>query len=187
MLLNRINHFFIKEPVWREVGRWSLNTMPHHVVDWLLEPYSLTARIKKSFAEPFSVDLKGQGLCKPFLADAQCLQQRTHHCALVREVLLNVGDEAVVFARTTLPKKVAHDLQELTHLGSKPLGEVIFSYPDLQRVGLDFANIQVSQLSPFIQAMLIGQSHIWARRNTYQINKRSFVVSEFFLPLMFES
>ncbi len=86
-----------------------------------------------------------------------------------------------------MPKKVAHDLQELTHLGSKPLGEVIFSYPDLQRVGLDFANIQVSQLSPFIQAMLIGQSHIWARRNTYQINKRSFVVSEFFLPLMFES
>ncbi len=187
MSLNRINHFFIKEPLWREVGLWPLNAIPRHVVDWLLEPHSLTARIKNTFDGPFSVEVKGQGMCKPFLADAQRLQQRTHHYALVREVLLNVGDNPVVFARTTLPRKVVHDLQELTHLGSKPLGEIIFSYPDLQRVRLDFAKIQVSQLSPLIQAMLIGQSTIWARRNTYRINKRSFVVSEFFLPTMFKS
>jgi len=183
--LNKINHFFIKEPRWRDVSRWTASSIPSHVLNWLAEPHSLTLKIKGTFAEPFSVQLQGQGLSKPFLTDAQCLQQRVCHHALVREVLLKVGDEAVVFARTTLSKKVAQNLQELTHLGTKPLGEVIFSYPDLRRVGLDFAKIKVSHLSILMQQQLVGESYIWARRNTYEINKRTFIVSEFFLPAIF--
>jgi len=185
--LNTINHFFIKAPVWKEAGRWSLNTIPCHVVHWLLEPASLTARIKRTFSLPFSVDVKQQGLSKPFLADAQCLKQPPHRYALVREVLLNVAGSPVVFARTTLPINVADGLQELTHLGTKPLGEIIFSYPNLRRVRLDFAKISVSQLSPVMQKQLVGESVIWARRNIYQINQQSFVVSEFFLPAIFKS
>jgi chorismate--pyruvate lyase len=132
------------------------------------------------------VQLESQGKSKPFLADSRCLQQRVYHHALIREVLLKVGEQAVVFARTTLPNKVAHDLQELTHLGTKPLGEVIFSYADLRRVRLDFAKVATNQLSPLMQRKLVGQRYIWARRNTYQINKRTFIVSEFFLPALFQ-
>jgi len=185
--LNTINHFFIKTPVWKEAGRWSLNTIPRDVVDWLLEPASLTARIKRTFSSPFSVDVKEQGLAKPFLADAQCLQQQPNRYALIREVLLNVAGSPVVFARTTLPTNVADSLQELTHLGSKPLGEIIFAYPSLRRVRLDFAKVHVSQLSPLMQAQLVGESVIWARRNSYQLNQQNFVVSEFFLPAIFKS
>ncbi|ORU91235.1 MAG: 4-hydroxybenzoate synthetase [Cycloclasticus sp. symbiont of Poecilosclerida sp. N] len=159
--------------------------MPPRVLDWLTEPYSLTLKIKKTFVQPFNVQLQGQGLSKPFLADSRCLQQHICHHALIRETLLKVGDEAVVFARTTLPRKVARELQELTHLGTKPLGEVIFSYLDLQRVGLDFAKIKVDHLSPLMQQQLVGESYIWARRNTYRVNKQAFIVSEFFLPAIF--
>ena len=127
----------------------------------------------------------GQGLAKPLLADAQCLNQRPYRYALIREVMLNINDQPFVFARTTLPKKVAHSLQELTHLGSKPLGEVIFSYPALKRVRLDLAKIDSTQLNLKTQKLLDGRPHIWARRNTYKINKDVFLVNEFFLPALF--
>ena len=161
--------------------------MPTQVVDWLLEPNSLTNRMKTTFHQPFSVSLKGQGLAKPFLADAQCLNQAAHRYAITREVELNLGGKPYVFARTTLPRNVAHELQELTHLGSKPLGEVIFSYPDLKRIRLDLAKIDAAQLNITTRKLLAGQPYIWARRNTYQINKCAFLVSEFFLPALFEN
>ncbi|MEW4983373.1 MAG: chorismate lyase [Cycloclasticus sp.] len=185
--MKSINNFFVKEPAWRELSQWPLRTMPKHVVDWLLEPNSLTNRIKTTFHKPFSVSLKGQGLAKSFLADAQRLNQPPYRYALTREVELNIGGKPFVFARTTLPRKVAHNLQELTHLGSKPLGEVIFSYPDLKRVRLDLAKIDAAQLNITTRKLLAGQPYIWARRNTYQINKCTFLVSEFFLPALFES
>jgi len=185
--LKSINNFFLKEPAWRDLSQWPLRSMPSDVVDWLLEQGSLTARIKNTFSEPFSVSVKAQGWAKPFLSDAQCLNQRPQVYGLVREVLLNIAGKPVVFARTTLPRNVAHDLQDLTHLGTKPLGEVIFSYPDLQRVGLDLAKIDTRQLNPSMQEHLAGHSVIWARRNTYQINKRVFLVSEFFLPALYDA
>lgn len=183
--MKNINNFFLKEPAWRELAQWPLHMLPYQVLDWLLEPNSLTLRMKSTFQEPFSVRLMEQGLAKPLLADAQCLQQRPHHVALIREVMLNIDGRPFVFARTTLPRKVAHGLQELTHLGSKPLGEVIFSYPALKRLRLDLAKIDCAQLNPKTQKMLDGQSHIWARRNTYQIDENEFLVSEFFLPALF--
>lgn len=183
--LNTINHFFIKEPTWRELSQWSLSELPVDVADWLQEEDSLTSRIKSTFAAPFSVTVEDQGLAEPFLADAQQLNQPAHVYSLIREVQLNVGGSPVVFARTTLPKAVADDLQELAHLGNKPLGEVIFSYPDLERVQLDVAKIETIQLRLPIKEQTKGCSSIWARRNTYQINQRVFLVSEFFLPALF--
>ena len=133
--------------------------------------------------------LEGQGLAKPFLADARQLKQR-HQChALIREVLLEVGGKPLVFARSTLSQKTAHALNELTHLGNKPLGEVIFAYPNLQRLSLDIAKIYVNQLKKGLRENLDlnGQNVIWGRRNTYQINQHAFIVNEFFLPAMYNN
>jgi chorismate--pyruvate lyase len=184
-VLKNINNFFLQEPVWRALSRWPIHSMPRQVVDWLLEPNSLTVRMKNTFDEPFSVNVLGQGLAKPLLADARYLNQRPYRYALIREVQLNINNQPFVFARTTLPRKAAHHLQELTHLGDKPLGEVIFSDPRLKRVGLDLAKIGCHQLNLQTQKMLEGQPHIWARRNAYQLNKHVFLVSEFFLPALF--
>tara|TARA_R110002074_G_scaffold145034_1_gene293167 strand:- start:38985 stop:39557 length:573 start_codon:yes stop_codon:yes gene_type:complete len=183
--LKTINHFFITKPVWRSVEQWRSGEVPERELNWLLEPNSLTQRIKSTFQAPFSVNVKGEQWANPFLADAECLNQPVDCPALIREVLLKVGGQAHVFARTTLPKDVADELQELTRLGNKPLGEVIFSYPDLRRVKLDLAVINVAQLSKAMQAKLVGETSIWGRRNTYQINKHTFIVSEFFLPVLY--
>ncbi|HAI95811.1 MAG TPA: hypothetical protein DCL50_00030, partial [Methylococcaceae bacterium] len=59
----------MKEPVWRELKQWPLHSLPSQVSDWLLEPGSLTRRMKESFQAPFGVQLIEQGLAKPTLAD----------------------------------------------------------------------------------------------------------------------
>lgn len=185
-MLNKINNFFVKEPVWREANRWLLSSIPPVITAWMLESNSLTYRIKNSFQLPFNVQLQGQGLAKPFLNDAKLLNQQ-HQCyAFVREVVLRVGHQPIVFARTTLPRQVVKDLQELTHLGRRSLGEVIFSYPNLSRVRLDFAKIQRTQLNNSTKKLIGDVSYIWARRNTYKINQCEFLVSEFFTPALFE-
>ncbi|MEH6504511.1 MAG: chorismate lyase [Cycloclasticus sp.] len=185
LALKTINHFFLTEPVWRAVEQWRSGEVPECELNWLLEPNSLTQRIKNTFQAPFSVSVEGEQWANPFLADAECLKQPADCSALIREVLLKVGGQAYVFARTTLPKEVADELQELTRLGNKPLGEVIFSYPDLRRIRLDLATINVAQLSKAMQAKLVGQTAIWGRRNSYQINQQTFIVSEFFLPALY--
>ena len=184
--LNKINNFFVKEPHWRQANTWFLGALPQHLAGWLLEPGSLTQRLKETFDEPFSVSLIDQGLNAALLSDARCLNHPTDQYALIREVFLNIGNTTAVFARSTLPKNAAFKLQGLTRLGNKPLGEIIFSYPDLQRVKLEFAKVAVSQLSPMMQEKLLGCSYIWGRRNSYQIHGCTFLVSEFFLPKLFE-
>lgn len=180
-----MNNFFIKEPSWRDANRWFLGQVPQNTVDWLLESNSLTQRLRTTFSAPFSVSLMGQTWARPLLNDALCLGQSPDHYALVREVLLNIDNKAVVFARSTLPRSVARQLQKLTGLGSRPLGEVIFAYPDLQRVRLEFAKIPLRDLSPLVQQKMAGHRYIWGRRNSYQIKDGVFLVNEFFLPTLF--
>ena len=180
-----MNNFFVEDPVWRDADTCDLKSISPEIVSWLLEPNSLTTRIKETFKEPFRVDVIGEDWGQPFIIDMQRLSGSQSSQALIREVVLFVGNHAVVFARTTLPKQVSDELQELTRLGNQPLGEVIFSYPDLQRVGLDIAEIELASLNQTMQAQLKGETHVWGRRNTYQIHKLSFLVEEFFFPELY--
>ena len=184
--MNKVNNFFVKEPRWRDANSWFLGSVPAPILDWLLEPCSLTQRLKTTFSAPFGVSVLAQAWARPSLTEVACLKQAPTRSALIREVFLTIGEQPAVFARSTLPREAAFQLQGLSRLGSKPLGEVIFAYPDLQRVRLEFTKISLNQLSPLIQQKLSGQRYIWGRRNSYQIAGQVFLVSEFFLPDLFE-
>jgi len=51
---------------------------------------------------------------------------------------------------------------------------------------LDIAKINVNQLKKEVRESIGEQNFIWGRRNTYQINQHIFIVSEFFLPAMYQ-
>jgi chorismate--pyruvate lyase len=102
---------------------------------------------------------------------------------LTREVLLHAEGKALILARTIIPRetiKVAKS--NLSHLGNRPLGEIIFSYPKLQRLDL---NISLVTPETWTQAAVatghLDQS-LWGRRTVYSIAQRQMLVSEFFLP-----
>ncbi len=183
--MSPINHFLIEEPVWLEAAQWPTGTVPPSALTWLMEPSSLTLRIKKTFKQAFSLTLIDQGWSTPMLSEAQCLGEPINEEMLTREVLLKLGQQTVVFARTILPKKIVMNVCELTELGSQPLGEVIFAYPDLKRIKLEVAKVGVDQLKKNLLRELPEEGCIWARRNHYQIEETTFLVSEFFLPAIY--
>ena len=160
--------------------------MPTQVKSWLRETGSLTQRIKQTFAGNFSVELKGEAIDKPFKQDQACVGEVSFQRAFIREVVLKVNAIPYVFARTTVPISSLRGLQKLSKLGTRPLGEVIFSYPDLKREQLDFAKLKRSQLSAEALLLIGSSATIWARRNTYVINGNRLIVCEFFVSNMFE-
>lgn len=183
--MKRLSHFFIKEPRWQSVDRCLGFSIPASVKAWLYESSSLTQRIKQGFSGQFSVVVEGESIAKPFLADAALLNISQQQVSFIREVSLTVAGQACVFARTTVMLSSLQSLQKLTHLGAKPLGEVIFSFYDLQRTHLDIAKIKRNEVSARVAALMGDSAFLWARRNTYVIAGQPLIVCEFFIPKMF--
>ena len=172
------------EPNWLSVEQYGKSSIPTVIKDWLLEQGSLTLRMKKTFISSFNVSVEGEGWSFPFEQDAHILQLEAEQ-AFIREVILYIGQESHVFARTTIPKRSLNALQQLATLGEKPLGEVIFGYSELKRTSIDVVKITRNELSPKGLCLLGTGEELWARRNTYDIKGYQFIVSEFFLPVMF--
>ena len=85
-------------------------------------------------------------------------------------------------ARTIIPGqtiKVAH--RNLAHLGNRPLGEVIFSYPDLERVSMEIARVKPQLWTDAAMEKAAIRQAVWGRRTIYSIQQRPMLVSEFFL------
>lgn len=180
-----ISNFFVSEPNWVAGDQVQGLFIPAHINDWLKESGSLTLRMKSSLNGDFDVLVEGEGFSSVFSQDADKLQQDPQDETFVREVVLTLSGKPRVFARTTIPLDSLHALEKLTTLGNNPLGEVIFSYPDLKRISLDFARIGAKFLLPRMIIMLGKENAIWARRSVYDIKGHRFIVSEFFLPAMF--
>ena len=102
-------------------------------------------------------------------------------------MLLHADGKPLILARTIIPAKTIKVAKSnLAHLGSRPLGEVIFSYPKLERIEMDVTLID----PPTWTQPAIAEGHIdqpiWGRRTVYAIAQRQMLVSEFFLPGVLE-
>jgi chorismate--pyruvate lyase len=67
-------------------------------------------------------------------------------------------------------------------LGNRPLGEIIFSYPKLERIAMDITLINLPTWSPLAILEAGIDAPIWGRRTVYAIAHKQMLVSEFFLP-----
>ncbi len=93
----------------------------------------------------------------------------------VREVTLKLGEQAVVVARSIIPRRTLTGYErQLMQLGSKPLGDFLFSHPRMRR-----HPIQCKQGH-------IGGQSAWARRSVFELSGKPLLVSEVFLERLFE-
>jgi chorismate--pyruvate lyase len=174
---------FKREPLWLENRPGIRHTLPENVQSWIYESGSLTQRLRDFYGDAIGVKILLQQWNTPFLTERKLLALPENKYSLIREVLLHADGKPLILARTIIPKitiKVAKS--NLAHLGSRPLGEVIFSYPKLERIEMDVTLINSSTWKPSaIDAVNINQS-IYGRRTVYAIAQRQMLVSEFFLP-----
>lgn len=152
---------------------------------WLQERGSLTARLKKQYAD-FSVQLLREVWAKPHADEKNLLQLPVATRAWVREVLL-VGDgQPRVFAHSVIARK---DLRGawygLRKMGRLPLGAALFANPKVERGALHFRKL--SPAHPLYKTLsacfpLSHDQPLWARRSLFCLQRHHLLVTEVFLP-----
>lgn len=182
------SYLFTQEPHWSEHRRGSQHHLPETVQSWTYEAGSLTQRLRDYYGDSIAVSILHHQWQIPFLSEHRLLQLPQHRYCLIREVLLHTHNKPLLLARTIIPEatiKVAH--RNLAHLGTRPLGEVIFSYPDLERVSMDLTLVKPSTWSSAALKKANISETIWGRRTIYGIQQRPMLVSEFFLPIILKN
>ncbi|MCO4798424.1 MAG: chorismate lyase [Colwelliaceae bacterium] len=157
-----------------------------YLQDWLLDPSSLTARLKKHCQE-FRVQVLGQSI-----EDCSTEESNEDIAAgekvLVREVMLFCDDKPQVFARSLLPlRSLTGNEKQLAELGSQSLGQVIFNHPNLKRKGIEVASFDnhstVANLANYYE--LSYSELLWGRRSVFVVDDKPLMVAEVFLPNSF--
>ncbi|WP_286234295.1 chorismate--pyruvate lyase family protein [Thalassotalea sediminis] len=157
-----------------------------HLRDWLLDPGSLTQRLKMHCTE-FSVYVIGQKVepCSPLEANNDIVAGED---VLVREVLLFCDNLPQVFARSLLPlRSLTGEERKLASLGTDSLGHVLFNHPNLRRKQIEVASFSressVAQLAKHYR--LQSKEQLWGRRSVFLIEDKPLMVAEVFLPQAF--
>ena len=150
-----------RDPLWRPEQQFSSTQLAAPRRRWLLDDGSLTARLVDLDAGAFSVHRLYQGW-------------------QVREVLLRLDGQAVVFARSVFPiSSLNGELAHLRKLQHRSLGAILFRYPGMQRSPFELARL--SGHSAYMAPWVRQEVPAWARRSCFDIRGKRLLVSEVFL------
>ena len=174
---------FNRPPQWKTRFHGNQMQPPEALLPWLQETGSLTKRLRSVYGNDLAVQVLFHRWKPAFAEECEHLQVPHHRYHLIREVLLHVNKMPLVLARTILPAHTIRIAQRnLSHLGTRPLGEVIFAYPDLELRQRDFSLATTTIWSSAVQTQFSVREAIWGRRTVYAIHRQPLLVSEFFLP-----
>ena len=156
---------------WPVAGE-AVTAMPANARDWLFDSGSLTARLKTLSEGKFAVEVVDES----WLVFSE-LRFRSRfgpvapgHRFWSRRVVLLGNGVPWVFANTLIPShSLEGDLEQIIRLGTRPLGEYLFSQPELTR-----SEIEVKEIA----------EQSWGRRSWFFLNAKPVLVAEYFLPAL---
>ncbi|MEY2680207.1 MAG: hypothetical protein RL661_438 [Pseudomonadota bacterium] len=188
--MNIRSQLFIHPPRWQRAHHGSL---PRSRIDpasasWLFEPGSLTQRLLRLVGDKFHVVLLQQSWQKPGMDEARQLGLKPGHRAIVREVALQNGPQPLVVARSIIPAQTLHGAdRRLARLGNRPLGHILFADPRLQRLQLQWTQVDKRDWKHGLFADQDTPATLWGRRSLYSLGpEHKLLVAEFFLPPLFQ-
>jgi chorismate--pyruvate lyase len=159
------------------------------IVSWLADQGSLTRRLMGFCPGQFSVRVLSQKWIKPGIDEATLLRIPARQTALLRQVQLMCGETVCVYARSIIPLKTLKGRhRRLRYLGDRPLGAYLFANPGLRRNQQQLASI--ARKDALYKIATAGSNpdgrQIWGRRSLFTIDKLPLLVSEYFLPALFD-
>src|SRR5690606_9493092 len=121
--------------------------VPRPYRHWLLDPGSLTKRLIRASGGQFRVQVLRQGFLPASPHERHELALGQREWPFVREVALLCHGTPWVFARTLIPSATLKGpARALTHLGTKPLGAVLFNDPQVRRGPIAVSRLKAVQL-----------------------------------------
>ncbi|MDO9239531.1 MAG: chorismate lyase [Methylicorpusculum sp.] len=171
------------EPHWIAARQGVHQNLPDSAQSWIYEPGSITQRLRSYYGDGVKVEILFLEWQAPFLSESRMLKAPAQRYALTREVLLHCNGKPLILARTIIPERTLRAARRnLAHLGNRPLGEVIFSYPKLQRMEMDFTEAEPSVWTESSRETAHIDQSVWGRRTIYSIRDRQMLINEFFMP-----
>ncbi len=187
MLNQYVSQSSLHEPNWIAGRQLRLSQVPIDTYDWLRDPGSLTARLKRACPGGFRVRLRRQEWGRPLYSEGRLLGMRRGNIAIIREVELLCNEVPWVFARTVIPvTSLRGPARRLTMLGTKPLGEVLFADPRTRRVVMEMARIdrRDNLFHSAITSLDREPDGLWGRRTLFHLDGSPLLVNELFLPAL---
>ena len=171
-------------------SRWQPHTcflrsaLPAGLSGWLLDTASLTRRLQTLCPGQFEVRVLAQHRARPARHEALVLGMRQGTRALIREVHLLCSGTPWVYARTVIPcSSLRGRLKRLEHLGTRPLGAVLFADPGMRRGVVELSCIRPGEaLHRAANAGGWTRRPVWGRRSVFTLAHHPLLVSEIFLP-----
>lgn len=162
----------------------SMKQIPLELQSWLIDTGSLTAKLK-SYSDNFSVCLLAQKQ-RQSTVDEEALLGLVDDCSIIeREVQLYCQGQPVIYANSLIPLvSIVDRFDNLNNLGEQPLGEKIFSDPQLERSPLEWTVLteKHSLFHSAVQNLKVIPTQIYGRRSLFYGTVKPIVISEFFLP-----
>lgn len=167
-------HSLSTAPHWHSFQRAPSSTVPRCWKSWLEEPGSLTRRLKSLAASSFAVKVINEYWGVADTSECRLLNIRRKQWVYIREVELWGRGQCWVKAKTLIPKEsFIGPLASLRTIGNRPLGERLFSDPQISR-----GNIEV--------ARVFDDEPVWARRSLFSLGSQPLLVTEVFMPCLLE-
>jgi chorismate lyase len=155
---------------------------------WMHDHGSLTKRIQQRCGV-FSVKNIYAGLSMANRDEIALLNIPRPQHIYTRNVFLYADGKPVVFAHSVVAAHhLHHAWHALQHLGSRPLGALLFSHPLVKRAPLRFKALKPGH-PLYRQAATVMETlppRLWARRSVFTLHGASLLVTEVFLPNILE-
>lgn len=151
--------------------------------DWLYEDRgSLTRRLTALADGAFSVTPLTEGWQAMREDECTALGMPAGSHGWVREVYLSGHEQPWVFARSVAARQALEQSGlDLPHLGSRSLGELLFSDPAFQRSQLEARHYPIEWLPEAVR-----RPGLWARRSCFSQGDLRILVAEVFLPELWQ-
>lgn len=172
------------EPNWHPKNQLFSTKISANLKEWLFDRSSLTQRLQNWCEGVFRVQVYQQQHQRPLRNEASRLAMSPGQHALVRQVHLYCGEQAVVFARTVIPRQsLVGKQRRLASLGQRSLGAILFADKSMQRSDIEIARVtEKNLLHNEALTYSASKSVIWGRRSVFTLRGHPLLVSELFLP-----
>lgn len=172
-------------PKWRPLVCWSTTSIPAELLPWLADPGSMTKRLRQASQQSFHVQVLKCHWSQAGVTEAMRLNLQRRQRTYIREVLLFVDEKPWVYGRTIIPlTSLVGKNGSLLSLGTRPLGELLFSDPQVTRSVFEIASLQPNEheYNAVTEHLNIHPAELWARRSVFHLHQQPLLVTEVMLP-----
>lgn len=147
--------------------------------EWL-RTYILTKAIQRTYQAPVTIRVLGQSFT--YLEEGDRSDQAHAH-GYLREVLLCVREEPVVYARTSIVNPSPVVKESIITLGARPIGvSLLYNNSQVKRSPFSYQRFNNLEAAYSSAPREFQDSPVWARRSTFHWDETDILITEFFSP-----